>query len=200
MIVIMTEIYNQKYFHARNGFWRLMRKWFLFPKVFKLTNPEEKDIILEIGCERGDFVRTLSPYSQKVIGIDINKEIIEKTGSKNLIYMSAEKLEFPPSSFDKIVSCHTIEHLPDLKKVFSEIERVLKSGGKCILVYPLELIRGFSALRDAWLAFRNPFLASKIHLHRLWPNKLKKFTQMKIIKKGILFSPSLDFYTILQKE
>lgn len=196
----MDKIYNQRYFHARNGFWRLLRKWFLFPKVFKLIKPEKNDVILEIGCERGDLVRALSPYSQKVIGIDINKEIIEQTGNKNLLYMSAEKLEFPLSSFDKVVSCHTIEHLSDLRKVFSEIERVLKPGGKCILVYPFELIRGFSALRDAWRAFKNPFLAGQIHLHRLWPNKLKKFTQMKIIKKGIFFSPSLDFYTIFQKE
>lgn len=197
----MKEIYNQKYVEARAGLERLFRKWFIYKKVLKLVEPRNEDFILEIGCERGDLVKMLSIYSRKVIGIDINKEVIDKLNDKNLIYMSGEKLDFPNSSFDKVVSSHTVEHISDLKKFFSEVERVLKPYGKCILVYPFEIIRGFSALRSAWQVFKNPFLAGKFHLHRLWPAKLKKFTQMKIIKKGIFFRPfALDFYTVFEKE
>lgn len=199
-IIIMNEIYNHKYVQARSGIYRLSRKLFLFPKVLNLVKPKQGESILEIGCERGDLVKILNGYNQNVIGIDINKEIIDQSNNKNLIYMSAEKLDFPSSSFDKVVSCHTIEHISDLKKFFAEVERVLKSSGQCILIYPIELIRGFAALKDAWRIFKNPFLAARIHLHRLWPNKLKRYTQMKIIKKGILFEPSPSFYTILEKK
>lgn len=197
----MDKIYNQKYIQAKRGLWQRTRERFLFPKVLNLVKPEQEDRILEIGCEKGDLIKMLSSYSRKVIGIDINQQLINKLNKNNLLYMSAEKLDFPASSFTKVISCHTIEHLANLKKIFSEIERVLQPHGKCILIYPYELIRGFAALRDAWRGFKNPFLARKIHLHRLWPNKLKKFTSMKIIQKGFFLEPSLtlSFYTILEK-
>lgn len=196
----MNEIYNQKYSYAIGGIYRLFKKWFRFPMALKLTEPKKEDSILEIGCDRGDLTQILSRYSQKVVGIDINKEVIDKSNNKNLLYMLAEKLDFPSKSFDKVVSCHVIEHLPDLKRVFFEIERILKPNGKCIFIFPVELFRGMSAIRDALLIFGNPFLATKIHLHWLWPNKLKRYTQMKIIKKGIFFEPSPSFYTVLEKK
>lgn len=196
----MDQIYNQKYSLAIGGIWRIFKKWFRFPMALKLTEPKKDDSILEIGCDRGDLTKILSQYSQKVIGIDINKKMIDKVNNKNLFYMSAEKLNFPAESFDKVVSCHVIEHLPNLKKVFSEIERVLKPNGKCILIFPVELFRGMSAIRDALIIFGNPFLATKLHLHQLWPNKLKRYTQMKIIKKGIFFEPSPSFYVVLEKK
>jgi ubiquinone/menaquinone biosynthesis C-methylase UbiE len=195
----MDEIYNQKYSRIIGGVFGLFKKWIRFPMVLKLAKPQKEDYILEIGCDRGELTQILSRYSQKVIGIDINKEALAQANNKNLFYMSAEKLDFPSEYFDKVVSCHVIEHLPDLKKVFSEIERVLKPKGKCILIFPVELFRGMAAIRDAWLALGNPFLAGKLHLHRLWPNKLKRYTSMKIIKKGIFFEPSLSFYVVLDK-
>jgi SAM-dependent methyltransferase len=196
----MDEIYNQKYFKTRSGFPRFFRKLFLYPRIFKLVNPKKGEKILEIGCERGELIKLLNRYTSEVIGIDVNKEAISSAKIKNLFWMNAEKLDFPNAFFDKIVSSHTIEHIPNLNRFFSEIERVLKPAGKCILIYPAEPFRGWAAIANAWDVFRNPFLAGKIHLHRLWPAKLKKITRMKIIKKGIFFRPiALDFYTIFQK-
>lgn len=197
----MFEIYDQKYVKNRGGIWRWLRKLFLYPVVLKLVKPEKDDSILEIGCEKGDLIKMFKKFSKKVVGIDINKEMIDELNDENLFFMSAEKLEFSDQSFDKVVSSHTIEHIADLKKFFSEVERVLKPGGMCILVYPFELIRGISVIFNAWQSFKNPFFANKIHLHRLWPEKLKKFTSMKMIKRGIFFRPiTFDFYTIFQKE
>lgn len=195
----MKEIYSQKYVYKRSGIWRKVRQWFLFPAIIKLLNPLPQEKILEIGCERGDVLKMIQERGSDVIGIDINKEMIDLLNNEKIIYMSVEKLDFPSCYFDKIVSSHAIEHVVDLIKAFAEIERVLRPGGRCILIYPLEIFRGSNVLFNAWVILSNPFLAGKIHLHRLWPNKLRRFTKMKIIKKGVLLQLAPSFYTILEK-
>ena len=45
-------------------------------------------------------------------------------------------LEFPSSSFDAIVSCDVLEHVPDLDAALSEAARVLRPGGRLLATFP----------------------------------------------------------------
>jgi len=168
-------------------------------KILELLNPQKKDRILDIGCGDGALVKFLRSFSDFVIGIDINKDLIENSNIQGLKAMPAEKLEFENNFFDKIVSAHTIEHILDLKKTFSEIKRVLKKNGICVLIYPLEIFKGSNIILHAWLVYGNPFLASKLHTHKLNNQKVKNFTDLKILKKGIFFGPFPTYYTVLKK-
>jgi SAM-dependent methyltransferase len=49
------------------------------------------------------------------------------------------KIPLPDSTFDAIVCCHVLEHIPDDAKAMSEILRVLKPGGWAILQTPISL-------------------------------------------------------------
>jgi ubiquinone/menaquinone biosynthesis C-methylase UbiE len=42
-------------------------------------------------------------------------------------------LPFEPGAVDLILCNHVYEHVPDIEKLFDEIERVLRVGGKCYL-------------------------------------------------------------------
>lgn len=174
----------------------------LFKKVVRYLQPKPEDKILEIGCSRGFLVKKMKSFSKSVTGIDINPEAISRGVTTNLRVMDATKLEFSSESFDKIYSCHTIEHIPDLEKLFSEIERVLKPGGRVVLVYPWELIRGLGAIPAALFIFKNPFRCREIHLHKLNPQKIKKIiknSSLEHIESHFSLFTTPQYFTILKK-
>lgn len=92
---------------------------------------------LDIGCGGGILTEDLAQFSAKTHGVDISeaslktaREHAEKTGF-NIDYENAhaENLPFPDNSFDLVTCCDVLEHVDDLSKVISEINRVLKTNG-----------------------------------------------------------------------
>jgi len=168
-------------------------------KLVSLLNPKKEDKILEIGCNQGRFVKHLRNYSNSVIGCDVNKDALSSTTVKDLHFMSAEQLKFKDNSFDKVVSSHTIEHIPNVKKAINEMERILKPQGKCVLVYPFEIVRGMNNFFWAWRTYGNPLMSRKLHLHKLNPGKLDKMTKMKKLDGGLFLGPWPTYYTVFMK-
>jgi SAM-dependent methyltransferase len=55
------------------------------------------------------------------------------------------------ASFDTVVSCETVEHVPDPRRALGELARVLKPGGRLLLTTPnylgmMGLYRGYMRL------------------------------------------------------
>jgi ubiquinone/menaquinone biosynthesis C-methylase UbiE len=174
----------------------------LAKRVLEHLNPKSTDNILEIGCGRGFLTKKTQEICLSAIGIDVNPETINNGVAKNLKVMDATKLDFPSDSFDKVYSCHTIEHVPDLKGFFKEAERVLKPGGKMILVYPFEIIRGISAIGSSLVIFKHPFCCRKIHIHNLNPKKVRdilKETKLKHVESKFYLLKTPHFLTVLEK-
>lgn len=174
----------------------------LFKKVVQYLQPQPEDEILEIGCGRGFLTKRMQKFSKSVIGIDVNPESISQGVTSNLKVMDATKLEFPSEFFNKIYSCHVIEHIPDLKKFFQEIEKVLKPNGTVVLVYPWELVRGMGAMGSSLIIFKNPLFCRKIHIHKLNPEKIKKIVKnfnLQHIESHFSLFKSPQYFTILKK-
>ncbi len=91
-------------------------------------------LILDIGCGSSRILRGLN----EAIGIDIqmNKVRYMKRYDKPVINASIYDLPFKSKSFDCIICSQVIEHIPYENKIFQEMERVLKEGGKLILGTP----------------------------------------------------------------
>lgn len=192
-----TIQYNSKDYALANR-----RDQYLYDKVIQYLTPKENEMILEIGCGRGFLTRRIQSIAKETIGIDINPEAISNGVAFNLKVMDAVKLDFPDESFDKIYSCHTIEHVPDTKKLFREMERVLKPGGKVLLVYPFEIIRGIGAMGASWVIFKNPFYCRKIHLYKFNPREIKRIIQdskLEHIESHFSLFKSPQYFTILKK-
>jgi ubiquinone/menaquinone biosynthesis C-methylase UbiE len=98
--------------------------------------------VLDIGCGSGtDLINAAlkTGPAGRVVGIDMTVEMIEK-GRENLVKAgishgeitegNAESLPFPDESFDAVTSNGVINLIPDKKKTFREICRVLRPGGK----------------------------------------------------------------------
>ena len=99
--------------------------------------------VLEIGCGRGEFAIWLSDkYSHaEITAIDYSGVAISLAQSRaatrgNQILFKVEDsqaLSFENCSFDYVISCECMEHVPYPAKMAKEIYRVLRPGGHFIL-------------------------------------------------------------------
>ena len=182
-----------------NTFGRLKRINERLRRELQLT---PHDVLLDIGCNAGDLVSYLHPVCRQVTGIDINEEAIRHSKVAGLYVMDARHTWFPEAYFTKIVSSHTIEHIPNLEALFQEIDRILRPGGVVVLLYPWELWRGMATMRNAWIFFRNPFKGYKFHVNRLNHRKIARLiseTRLKIWRKTMHFDPWPGYITTLMK-
>lgn len=114
-----------------------------FLNNLKLKNKK----VLEIGCGYGSLSVYMAKKGAKVTGIDLSSEAIKiskRNASLNnqkitLKQASGEDLPFKDKSFDLVVCCETLEHIPNYKKAIDEIIRVIESSGKIIITAPNSL-------------------------------------------------------------
>lgn len=113
-----------------------------FPQVaeFEYHSGER---VLEVGVGIGTDLVQYAKKGAKVSGIDLTKEAVETTKKnfklRGLEYEvlktgDAEKLPFKDNSFDLICSYGVLHHTPNTDKAVEEIYRVLKPGGKSIVL------------------------------------------------------------------
>lgn len=94
--------------------------------------------VLEIGSGKGVFLLT-APEGVEAEGIEIiDKEINEsiKKGLKVIKADAEKKLPFKDNSFDGVYLCNVIEHFEKPYRVIEEVKRILKKGGKLIILTP----------------------------------------------------------------
>ncbi|MBI2123711.1 MAG: class I SAM-dependent methyltransferase [Candidatus Wildermuthbacteria bacterium] len=174
-----------------------------FGRVRRYLDPQPTEKILEIGCGRGYTTKKVQRIAPQTFGIDLNEKAIQNGVAQNLRAMNAEALEFVDNTFDKIYSFHTIEHIPNIAKALGEMARVVKPGGRILLVYPAEPIRGMFSMFAAAVLLRNPFRSREIHLHKLSPAIIQQLV-LGLGLEHVQSSFSLlwlpEFRTILQKK
>lgn len=172
-------------------------------RVRRYLDPRRTDRILEIGCSRGYLLqRVRQELAPSTIGIDLNPEAIANSVIHGSSVMDAQSLAFEDESFDKIYSFHCIEHIPDLARAFREMDRVLKPGGRVLLVYPAEPIRGLYVVPTAIILFGNALRAREIHLHKLWPSRIERMltrTSLAVTATGLDLLLTPQFVTVLEK-
>ncbi|MGB3907915.1 MAG: class I SAM-dependent methyltransferase [Methanomethylovorans sp.] len=98
-------------------------------ELFHPVQTEHRSI--EIGVGTGRFAQALCIGH----GADPSKEMLELARKRNIICVQAvaESLPFKEKSFDVILMVTVDCFLTDLQQAFSEVHRVLKTGGKLIL-------------------------------------------------------------------
>lgn len=110
--------------------------------VFKLGGLKPGEYVLDVGCGAGmdSLIAAQMVGSEgKVIGVDMTPDMITKarqnavdTGLSNVEFIEdySEQLPVPTKWADVIFSNGAINLSPDKDKVFSELFRVLKPGGR----------------------------------------------------------------------
>jgi len=103
---------------------------------------EEDDLVIDIGCGRGEWLSLLQENNIKAKGVELNKLAVEILHKKGLDVVNKDALSFLSSlkdnSIGAISAFHLVEHLEffDLVEFLQEVYRVLKKGGILILETP----------------------------------------------------------------
>lgn len=173
-----------------------------FRRVRDFLAPSPNDRVLEIGCGRGFLTREVRQIAPATVGVDVNPEAVANAVEPGLRVMDARHLAFADAHFDKIYSFHMIEHILNLESALIEMDRVLKPGGRILLVYPAEPIRGLYVIPTAIRVYGNPLRARDLHVHRLSPRVLRRFlraTSLRITDSALHLLLTPQFVTVLTK-
>ncbi len=132
--------------------------------------------ILEVGCGAGHLLEVLEAEGAHAVGLDVNPPAVEAadTSRAAVTLADAARLPFSDGAFDALVSVHTIEHLPALDAALREMVRVVRPGGRLLLIYPAEPIQGVWAIPTATLLYRNPLRARRVHSQKVTPRRLER--------------------------
>ena len=98
--------------------------------------------VLEIGCGLGTDGVRFAKAGADYTGIDLTDAAIELARKRfelsglrgELRVSDAENLDFADESFDLVYSHGVLHHTPDIARAVSEIHRVLKPGGRAIVM------------------------------------------------------------------
>lgn len=140
--------------------------------------------VLEVGIGTG---ANLPFYPSKVThatGIDFSPNMIklaQKEAEKapvpvKLIEMDAEELDFPDASFDTVVTACVFCSVPDPIQGLKEIKRVLKPGGKVLM---LEHMRSDNVALGKLMDAANPLIV------RMWGANINRKTMENLQAAGL---------------
>lgn len=115
--------------------------------VLEFLPPVEGKKVLEIACGRGGFSRLLASRGATVWGADFSESAVAIAKDRLLrdpllvdhvtyVQVDAQDMPFEENSFDLVISCETIEHVPDPRAAVREMHRVCKPGGTLFLTTP----------------------------------------------------------------
>jgi ubiquinone/menaquinone biosynthesis C-methylase UbiE len=149
--------------------------------------------VLDVGCGGGKTIGKLAKRTVqgRVFGIDYSKDMVEYSKEENkklvdearvvLIGGSVEKMGFPANFFDLVTAIETYYFWPNLTKAFQEINRVLKQGGKILIVSEM--------IRDGKYEIENAETIAKAHVKLLSLQEIESmlrsagFFNVKIFRK-----------------
>ncbi len=102
--------------------------------------------ILENGCGVGMYVEHLAPFGGKIFGLEYDFERAAEAGvrSPGIVNAAGERLPYPDSSFDLILSHEVLEHVADDALAVREMVRTLRipdpalgmPGGRAVIFVP----------------------------------------------------------------
>jgi ubiquinone/menaquinone biosynthesis C-methylase UbiE len=107
---------------------------------------ESDNVILDVGCGGGKTVSRLAQQAARgrVFGIDYSADMVEYSRKVNkkliahnrvqIVEGSVEKMSFPNDYFDLVTAFETYYFWSSFRDALIEIKRVLKPGGKLLLV------------------------------------------------------------------
>ena len=88
--------------------------------------------VLDLGSGTGAAFDQLLNY--ETTAIDPDKKMLELNTFENKVLGSAENLPFEDNSFDNVFCCFVWRNVSDTNKALQEVFRVLRPGGKFILL------------------------------------------------------------------
>ena len=154
-------------------------------------------VVLELGAGYCDFINNITAKEKYALDISPVIEKFKNKDVKSLIMSCTELIKLQENYFDVIFSSFLLEHLTDdeLTVTMEGIYKVLKKGGKLILIQP--------NFRYAYKVYFDDFTHKKIFTHVSLADFVKSFNfEIELVKPKFLpfsFKSPLPKLPILTK-
>lgn len=145
------------------------KAWTDFRAMYLPVRPGGR--LLEIGCGSGHQLEFLQRLGWQVEGLDPDPAAVSTASARGLTVHagSLEAQHFPDRYFDAVVSSHVIEHVHDPVGLLRECGRILRPGGRLVVVTPNSRSWGHRWFGASWLHLDPPR-----HLHLFNPVSLRR--------------------------
>jgi ubiquinone/menaquinone biosynthesis C-methylase UbiE len=116
-------------------------------RAIKALDLQPTDRVLDIGCGPGRSIEALAALAQSghVVGVDPSALMVDTAKRRNralvaagradIVNASVASLPFDDGVFDNALCVHVVYFWNDLYAAFCEIARVIKPGGRLVLLF-----------------------------------------------------------------
>ena len=157
----------------------------LLPAIEDIT-PLEQLSVAEFGAGTGRLTRLLSLRAKKVFAADISVSMLQvahkslsQTGTENWYLFTADhrNMPIPSNSVELAIAGWTFgyfvdekpkEWLPSINKAISEVRRILKPDGICIIIETLGTFQRFPSPPNQHLAHYYNWLEKSYNFNKFW--------------------------------
>jgi len=110
----------------------------------RLLKPSHDDNMLDVACGGGHMALFFAPMVRQVVASDLTMQMLKKAQEHiadegrvdNVVFREAdaEDLPFPAGSFTLLTCRIASHHFPDVPKALREFHRVLRRGGRMLII------------------------------------------------------------------
>ena len=143
-------------------------------------NRQKRGKLLDVGCGSGAFLAKIKELGWDVVGVEPDRQAVKVAREHfglNVYEGMLEEVGFPDNEFNAITMSHVIEHLYNPVSTLKECYRILKPGGRLVIITPNVESLGARLFREAWRGWEPPR-----HLYLFSPSTLQTLTKKAGLK------------------
>lgn len=116
---------------------------FLDDELRSVLDDQDLGVVAEPCCGAGEVTHVFAKQYKYLIGIDVSLSMlrfaVKNTKSHDALYVHGDATALPlaDGSCDSVVMIGGVHHVPDRERLFREVHRVLKPGGRFLFREPL---------------------------------------------------------------
>ncbi len=147
-VLAQRELDSRAFFGRHAGKWDVLRNelygtGYLAPTLTALLPPGQE--VADLGCGTGELLAALAPSVARVVGVDQEAAMLEVAAQRcqglnnvELVQSGLEALPLPSRSLDAALCMLVLHHVEDLEASFAEVGRVLRPGGRLVVLDMIE--------------------------------------------------------------
>ena len=156
---------SRAFFSSASGEWDRLRRGLFGDRVHLLallSLLDERLVVGDLGCGTGQLSEALAPHVAQVIALDGSPEMLQAArhrlqGHRNVDVREGalESMPIATAALDVAVASLVLHHQPEPGRVLAEMARVLKPGGRILVVdmLPHDRLDYQQQMGHVWLGF-----------------------------------------------